>query len=204
MKQYKTTTFYFLFLGQKYIKDGCKRAKSRYNYQTGMRRTMKQYKTTTGDDVSITFFQTTNNKNRQVYKYATKKELVAGKKFSNATTQTTNSQPEVSEDEDEPGLSQSIESSTPATPSSKRRKGTPTDRNVCRKCKLVYNSKMDDDYDSLWINCAHRGCEWWVHMYCLGINVADKDVDNFESTVKIYCPTHNPHQLPRPNFKRKL
>ena len=79
MKQYKTTTFYFLFLGPKYIKDRCKRAKSRYNYETGMRRTMKQHKTTTGDDIAITFFQTTGNKNHTVCKYATKKELVAGK-----------------------------------------------------------------------------------------------------------------------------
>ena len=163
---------------------------------------MKQYKTTTGDDISMQFFQSTNNKNRSVYKYATKKELVMEKKHSSASTQTRS----VCDDEPGPSTDDSVNmsSSTPSTPSAKRQKGTPNDRNICKKCKLVYNSKMDDDYDSLWINCAHRGCDWWVHMYCMGIDVRENNIQDFESIVKVYCQSHNPHPLPRPSSKRKL
>ena len=52
---------------------------------------------------------------------------------------------------------------------------------------------MDDDYGSDWINCARRNCIYWAHLYCLGFEVKDEDMDTFTRVTKYYCPTHNPH-----------
>ena len=52
-----------------------------------------------------------------------------------------------------------------STPSKKRKHLTPQERNTCEKCKIIYGSRMDDEFDSVWINCNRRGCDYWVHMY---------------------------------------
>ena len=72
----------FFILGSYYQKDDGKRAKSRYNYQTGLRRTMSQYKKTTGDDIIVHFIQSTKDGKKSTF--ATKLDLVKkrGKKVN--------------------------------------------------------------------------------------------------------------------------
>ena len=35
-------------------------------------------------------------------------------------------------------------------------------------------------------------------LYCLVFESKDDDMDDFTRVTKNYCPTHNPHTLPRP------
>ena len=99
----------------------------------------------------------------------------------------------------ESSSNQTPQTSTPQTPTKRRKKSsTPNMENKCRKCNVAYQTKMDDDYGSDWINCARRNCIYWAHLYCLGFEVKDEDMDTFTRVTKYYCPTHNPHTLPRP------
>ena len=99
--------------------------------------------------------------------------------------------------------SKSAPGESESTPLRKRKKqSTPQDRNTCTKCKIVYGSRMDDEYDSPWINCNHRGCDYWVHMYCVGLVVKESDMLTFE-VVKFYCPQHNPNKILRPQSVAK-
>ena len=76
----------FIYIGEKYEKDGTKRAKARYNYQTGFRRKMSQYKTITKDDVAIHFIQSTAKNSS--YRYATTKALATSAETSSVSVQT--------------------------------------------------------------------------------------------------------------------
>jgi len=80
-----------LFIGLYYVKDSGKRAKCRYNHQTGFRRKMLQYKTSTKDDVAIQFYQTTTTGPKQ-FQYATTPELAVKKTMATKCTETTSNE----------------------------------------------------------------------------------------------------------------
>ena len=85
----------------------------------------------------------------------------------------------------------------PCTPTRRAKKSTPSNENVCRKCGIAFDSRMDVEYDSRWINCCQRSCTYWVHLFCLGIEVEESKIPTFEKSVKYFCVKHNPHALPR-------
>ena len=78
-----------LLIESVYEKDGTKRAKARYNYQTGFRRKMHQYRTVTKDDVTICFEESTKTKNNgKVLKYSTSQDLIKPVSKIDKSTQT--------------------------------------------------------------------------------------------------------------------
>ena len=192
----------FFILGSSYVKDGSKRAKCRYNYQTGFRRKMQQYTTSTNDNVAIQFYQsTTKSKSADVYRYATKPGLAMRTATVSSAVQTelpTNEMLTSTPDVSLVGLPSGSrsEESTLASPSVKRKK-LASNRNICRKCKISYGGCMDNEYESIWINCEQRGCDYWVHLNCLGFVVKEEDEEIFSKTVKYFCCSHNPKKLPK-------
>ena len=85
-------------------------------------------------------------------------------------------------------------SSTVSTPSKKRCKDsstTPESDNICRKCRITYGTKMDDEYNSLWINCGIKKCHYWAHLKCLGFVPKVEDNDDFMDSVNLFlsCPS---------------
>ena len=151
----------------------------------------------TGDDVAITFEQmNVQTASKNVYSFATRKDMIKKSEVACVGTQTTGVVNQAAAEFATPETCKENGNEDADTPT-KRRKLTPSDENVCRKCGISFSSKMDDDYDSTWVNCSRRGCTYWVHMYCLGLEVDDCDNNVFERTVRYYCSKHNPHPLPR-------
>ena len=64
--------------------------------------------------------------------------------------------------------------------------------NHCRICEVKHGSKLDNDYDSPWIDCSANKCEIWLHLYCLGFMTEDG------SDVKAdwFCRNHQPRKPP--------
>ena len=82
-----------------------------------------------------------------------------------------------------------------STPSKRKKRSTVADRNKCRKCQLQYGSKMDNDFNSIWINCDQITCDYWVHLACLGFMVGQDEEESFTVMAKFVCPAHIPkHQ----------
>ena len=58
--------------------------------------------------------------------------------------------------------------------------------NICRICRIVWESKEDQESDSFWIGCAGNVCKckkkqnheynWWIHNRCANIYYEDTDV----------------------------
>ena len=155
---------------------------------------MHQYGTSTGDDVSITFYQATAKKS--VHRFSTKKEYIMKKESRTVSVQTeanvdipTPSSPST------PQLSVSLstQDSTPctSTPSKRAKRNLrQNDPNKCAKCSIKYGTKMDETYDSVWVNCESKNCQFWCHMKCLGMHCSNEAM--FSESVKFFCKTHNP------------
>ena len=92
-------------------------------------------------------------------------------------------------------------SNHPSTPSGKRKKAS-VNRNTCRKCLTVHDSETDNKYNSMWINCSQRRCDYWIHAFCLGIVVEETNEEEFAKLFYFFCPSHNPKQLPRPKARK--
>ena len=91
-----------------------------------------------------------------------------------------------------------VSESAVSTPSAKRKRApnnTP-DRDKCRKCQVQHGSRTDNDFNSIWINCSHRRCDYWVHCSCLGLVVKEENEENFAPLFHYYCPVHNPKKIP--------
>ena len=76
----------YIYIGETYEKDGTKRAKARYNYQTGFWRKLSQYKTVTKDDAAVQFIKSTVKNSS--YRYATTKALSTTAGTSSVSVQT--------------------------------------------------------------------------------------------------------------------
>ena len=162
----------------------------------------------THDNVAVTFSQSTSSKAGNVFKYATDPTMTVNQQQVACGTQTQELDCSTLGSINESASKESSETpqtATPPTPTKLRKKSTPNMENKCRKYNVAYQTKMDDDYGSDWINCTCRNCIYWAHLYCLGFEVKDEDMDAFTNDMdaftkvtKYYCPTHNPHTLPRP------
>ena len=158
---------------------------------------MKQYKTTVGEDLATQFYQKVSGSLKEI-RYATAPELAIKPKTWSVSVQTeelyinTSITSEVSINE----TSQEPPMSTPGIPS--RRKKKTADSNNCTKCQIRYGSKIDDKYGLIWINCSAKNCQYWVHLYCIGISCDDEDQEEFGKLVKYFCKLNNPHKVPRP------
>jgi len=185
-----------LFIGLYYVKDSAKRAKCRYNHQTGFRRKMLQYKTSTKDDVilpdnhhwteavSVCYYTWVGCHKDDGYK-------VHWNYFKWSLGQYTNMC----------RSSRTIIIGNHYT--FKKKSSTPENSNNCQKCWLKYGTKMDDSYNSLWVNCNIKKCTYWVHLKCLGFFV--KDDDNKDPIKNLYflCPAHQEKQPTPKNILRK-
>jgi len=199
--------------GSYYIKNSEKRSKSRYDHQTGFRRKMAQYCTSTGDHVVIIFYQSTQK--RSILKYSTNLKYVERKETRSISTQTEDIPTEEANlpltSQSTPSQSTSSQStpsqSTPhstidftqevlSTPSKRARKSMPiNDPNVCAKCHIKYGTRMDETYDSVWIKCESKKCQHWCHTKCLRLHVKNEAI--FSESVNYFCKTHDPAKLPR-------
>ena len=63
----------------------------------------------------------------------------------------------------------------------------------CQVCKRVYESKEDLKFRKgkmrkrVWVGCEKKGCKWWVHAECGGLDIGPKD--NIED-VPFFCFQH--------------
>ena len=162
---------------------------------------MHQYRTVTKDDVTISFEQSTKTKNNgKVLKYSTNQDLAKPVSKVDKSTQThPPATPTTPHAEPGPSTPSTSNHSSPATtplavtPSKRRISSIGSgDRNKCRKCQIAYESKMDNDLNSLWINCEQRNCKYWVHLACLGIVVDEEKEDIFTENFQYFCINHNP------------
>lgn len=190
------------------MKDSGKRAKCRYNYQTGFRRKMLQYKTATNDDIAVQFYPSTKT-GPGVCRFATSPELARKTAVSTKSTETCGGFANVTPSATSP----TVEVAGPSkknnanitTPSKKSPSTTPENSKSCRKCRLSYGTKMDDAYNSVWVNCNTKKCDYWVHLKCLGFALKDEDNPNPIEELLFFCPSHQ-ERLPKPKriLKRKL
>ena len=179
----------------KYDESGKSRASRCYNHVKGFQRKMRELKSTTGDDILVELHQNTSP--AIVKRWATNTSLFnKTAPISSASTPIASS----ASSSASPTLTDmTVHSETiVSTPSSKRRRsGKANDSNICRKCFVKYGSATDNKYNSIWINCAQRRCDYWVHVYCVNLVVTEGKEDDFDSIVKYFCASHNPKALPR-------
>ena len=107
-----------------------------------------------------------SSKAGNVFKYATDPTMIVKQQQVTCATQTEPSQEQDCSTLDSINESTSHESaisqtstpqtSTPQTPTKRKNKSTSNMENKCRKCNIAYQTKIDDDYGSDWINCARR------------------------------------------------
>ena len=71
------------------------------------------------------------------------------------------------------------------------------DENTCQICSIEHGSV--DDLDFPWIGCSSKGCKYWIHLICLGIECLQ---ENLKFIGKYWCPMHNKNKLVK--AKRKL
>ena len=164
---------------------------------------MYQYKTTTGDDVAIQFYQSTKASAAATYRYGTQPGLACRPSTASKAVQAVNSTSSSPTSTPNSNLNESLQKnsascSSTSTPSVCRRKKNSVDRNTCKKCQIPYAGRMDNEYNSLWINCEQRNCDYWVHIACLGLVVTEEKEQEFSENVKFFCQTHNPNKIPRP------
>ena len=201
----------FYVLGLQFEKCAKKRAGKRYNHQKGFQRKLQEYKTVTGDDALLTLHLNTVKK--EVLRFSTSQELVKksiASYLSMPVTSTITSTPLVNVvDAIENNGNRAEQTTNPekdsveaGTPSAKRKRAKVTGtKNACRKCQTIHGSKTDNDYNSVWINCSYRRCDYWVHGFCLGLVVKEDNEDEFSSLFNYYCPTHNPKKNSVPSRK---
>ena len=181
-------------LGTMYDKHPKSRASKRYNHLKGFQRKMFELKTVTGDDVLLELHQSTSP--HVIRKYTTNPSLLQPTTPITPIAVATSTTPTVATS---PSSNSSSSSGLEvSTPSAKRRKShTINDRNTCRKCFVHYGSATDNEYNSLWVKCAARRCDYWVHVFCLGLVVKQENERKFNETVKYFCTVHNPKTVPR-------
>lgn len=208
------TNLYCLFnivlyelLGTKYLESGKARANARYNHSKGFQRKMKELKTVTGDDVLV---EIRHNVTPPVTRrWSTNQEMFSRCNSNSSSTTITSPSSAITSPCSSVANMDPTSAPTTSTPSSRRKKKNDPkkmNRDVCQKCLTIYGSRTDNEYNSLWVNCAKRKCDYWVHAYCIGLVINEKDEEKFDSTVKYYCPPHNPMSLPRPKslLKKRL
>lgn len=188
-----------VIIGSYYVKDSTKRSKARYNHRTGFRRKMQQYGTSTHDHVAIQFLQSTKN-GVEVHSYGTTPELAA-KGDSIMTNVENNTTPLNTQENSMPViLNKEAAASTSITPT-KRKKPLETtgESNICKMCNISYGTKLDNDYNSVWINCSLKNCHYWVHLKCIGIELESDIEDKFLRKMKFSCPLHQSNP-PKPKY----
>ena len=156
---------------------------------------MKQYKTTVGEDVATQFYQIVSGGLKEI-RYAAAPELAIKPKIWQMSVQTEELYTSITSEVSINELSQEPVTSTPSTPSRKKKKAA--DRNNSAKSQIHYGSKMDDIYGSIWINSSVKNCQYWVHLYCIGISSNDEDQEESGKLVKYFCKIHYPCKIPRP------
>lgn len=163
---------------------------------------MKEYKTVTGDNMKVEFYQ--NTKDEKICKYATSLALFNNLDDTGNSVNTNDSLLAPTMNEIPAPVSPCVvstpnqaSSSLIGTPSSKRKRKEARGDYVCKKCFIKHGSATDDTFNSLWVECEQRRCEYAVHLFCLGIVVPENDEQSFTEMFKFYCPAHNPKKIPR-------
>ena len=161
---------------------------------------MVEYKIVTGDDSYLELHQST--KSKEVRKYSTSIPLMTKRLAALNISPAVNVMNRTisSEALSSPANTSIATAPSPlvSTPSGKRKRETYENGvNTCRKCKVRHGSRTDNQFNSLWTNCNQRRCDYWVHLFCLGVVVQEKDEDKFCKLFDYYCPSHNPKHLPR-------
>ena len=193
-----------MFLGMKYEECGKKRSCKRYNHRKGFQRKMIECKRVTHDNIFIEFQRVNENNTNIIHRYATDPKMFSCQAMNSSVASSThsiNATPVLHEQDTSVGDSAPQSSSQNiATPSGKRKRveNENLDKNSCRKCFTLHGSRTDNEYNSLWINCARRKCNYWIHAYCLGLVVEEAAEDRFADSFQYFCPSHNPKRLPKP------
>jgi hypothetical protein len=71
----------------------------------------------------------------------------------------------------------------------------------CQCCGVPHGSPQDNSINSIWLGCESKGCEYWIHLCCLGLLMkksrgkkADEAVEETEDIInkhlQYFCPKH--------------
>ena len=170
------------------------RSQARYKRRNGIIKAIRDLKVVTGDDSLISFFEhPVDGSTHERMIYGTTQDLISKSKsfgLEDFSVESTNkgSLANVS--------SESLAISSPSKPSKigskekvhKKEKGS---QNYCRICNVKYDTKLDKDFDSPWIGCNVKSCNYWVHAFCLGFVV-----DEPSELPDFFCRKHHPTQMP--------
>jgi len=163
-------------------KEGKKIAHKRYYLRRDMLREMVEYKKATGDDCYVEFHQTTPFKH--TFRYATSLDLLARRSTAEKETQTTACD-----------FVESVQISTSnASSESNSVDNLSEESNVIDSTKAC--AECEEDQDSLWLNCREEGCDYWVHVCCLGFIIKKEKEEAFVNKMRYRCPVHNAKYIP--------
>ena len=59
------------------------------------------------------------------------------------------------------------------------------DNKICQHCMI--SSGSEEELDSPWMGCTHRGCHYWVHAICQGFEILS---DEAAECINFWCPMH--------------
>ena len=214
--------------GQGYVEDSKKRADIRYNRRVGLMNAIRMLSLSTKDDI---YMEIKHADTGEVVRYSTDIEEMVSKiaqlRLSPLSDRivpaTPTNYPQLSMDQLSPLSRQlaripspssfqgSSSSATPRPPPndavllslspsvSSNIPTAPLDVNTCQKCKTVHAT--DKDLDSAWVGCNKKGCNYWIHSICIGVE-ADRDGEALSLREKFWCPKHI--KKPLIGAKRKL
>jgi len=178
--------------GKEYIEDPRKRSKSRSQRKNGLLHAMGTLKLVSGDE---TYLEITNANSKEVAVFSTSQQILLEKGHFKvipsqlSPSETAPSQVVLPRSILTPSSPKANELS-PSTPDLKElnqgkrsSKQTAADYpetlnpDQCQICKRT--SSLDTDLMSPWVKCDNKGCFYWCHMICLGIE-SPKEVQRFE------------------------
>ena len=76
-------------------------------------------------------------------------------------------------------------------------KPTKSKPDMCKVCRISYRTELDEQYDSLWIECSTGGCNEWHHIKCQGISSNKTKI----KAIKWFCHVHR-EKPPKLGIKR--
>ena len=132
------------------------RSQARYKRRSGIIKAIRDLKVVTGDDLLISFFKhLVDGSTDERMIYGTTQELIS--KFKSFGL----------EDFSVESTSESLFPSEIGSKEKVRMKEKES-QNYCCICNLKYDTKLDNDFDSPWIGCNIKSCNYWFHAFCLG------------------------------------
>ena len=151
------------------------RSQARYKRRKGIIKAIRDLKVITGDDSLISFFKhPVDGSTDERMIYGATQELIS--KFKSFGLE-------------DFSVESTSESLFPSEIGSKEKvcKKEKESQNYCCICNLKCDTKLDNNFDSPWIGCNVKSCNYWVHAFCLGFVV-----DEPSELPDFFCRKHHP------------